>query len=50
MATRKPQENSLDAFFDPGTISVIGSLKEGFLGGYVVINSLLNAGFKGGDR
>lgn len=47
MAKREPQENSLNAFFDPQTIAVIGSLKEGLFGGYVVIKSLLNAGFKG---
>ena len=47
MANRKLKGNSLNPFFDPKTIAVIGSLKEGLFGGYVVINSLLNAGFKG---
>jgi acetyltransferase len=47
MVNRKLQENSLNSFFDPQTIAVIGSLKEGLFGGYVVIRSLLNAGFKG---
>lgn len=48
MANRKLKGNNLNPFFDPKTIAVIGSLKEGLFGGYVVINSLLNAGFKGG--
>jgi acyl-CoA synthetase (NDP forming) len=34
-------------FFEPRSIAVIGSLKEGFFGGYVVIKSLLNAGYRG---
>lgn len=41
------QENSLHSFFYPKTIAVIGSLKEGLFGGYVVIKSLLNAGYQG---
>ncbi len=45
--TNKNQDNSLNSFFDPQTIGVIGSLKEGLFGGYVVIKSLLNAGYKG---
>lgn len=47
MTDRELKENSLNSFFDPQTIAVIGSLKEGLFGGYVVIKSLLNAGFKG---
>ena len=38
---------ALSLFFEPRSIAVIGSLKEGFFGGYVVIKSLLNAGFSG---
>jgi acyl-CoA synthetase (NDP forming) len=34
-------------FFDPRSIAVIGSLREGLFGGYVVIKSLLNAGYRG---
>jgi len=41
------QGNNLEPFFDPRSIAVIGSLKEGLFGGLVVIKSLLNAGFKG---
>jgi acyl-CoA synthetase (NDP forming) len=34
-------------FFEPRSIAVIGSLREGLFGGYVVIKSLLNAGYSG---
>jgi acyl-CoA synthetase (NDP forming) len=34
-------------FFDPRSIAVIGSLREGLFGGFVVIKSLLNAGYRG---
>ena len=47
MANKKPERSGLTPFFDPRSIAVIGSLKEGFFGGYVVIKSLINAGFKG---
>ncbi len=47
MVNRKLYENSLDPFFDPQTIAVIGSLKEKLFGGYVAIRSLIKAGFKG---
>ena len=40
-------EVDLSHFFEPRSIAVIGSLKEGFFGGYVVIKSLLNAGYSG---
>jgi acyl-CoA synthetase (NDP forming) len=47
MALRNPKGSDLTPLFDPRSIAVIGLLKEGFFGGYVVIKSLLNAGFKG---
>ncbi|OGP73761.1 MAG: hypothetical protein A2V86_01290 [Deltaproteobacteria bacterium RBG_16_49_23] len=47
MPHKKPERSGLTPFFDPRSIAVIGSLKEGFFGGYVVIKSLINAGFKG---
>ncbi len=47
MALRKLDFLSLHPFFDPQSIAVIGSMREGLFGGYVVINSLLKAGFKG---
>ena len=37
----------LSCFFEPDRVAVIGSFREGFFGGYVITNSLLNAGFKG---
>lgn len=38
---------NLTSFFEAKSIAVIGSLRQSFFGGYVVIKSLLNAGFKG---
>lgn len=35
------------SFFDPNSIAVIASLREGWMGGYVIVKSLLNAGYKG---
>lgn len=37
----------LSHFFEPQSIAIIGSFREGFFGGYVVIKSLLNAGYTG---
>jgi acyl-CoA synthetase (NDP forming) len=37
----------LSSFFEPESLAVIGSLREGFFGGRVVVQALLNAGFKG---
>jgi acyl-CoA synthetase (NDP forming) len=34
-------------FFEPRSIAIIGSFREGVFGGYVVIKSLLNAGYTG---
>ncbi|MBW2205490.1 MAG: CoA-binding protein [Deltaproteobacteria bacterium] len=34
-------------FFEPRCIGIIGSFREGFFGGYTVVKSLLNAGYKG---
>ncbi len=48
MPNRKPQMCGLTPFFDPQSIAVIGSLKEGYFGGYVVVKTLLKAGFAGG--
>lgn len=41
------KKSDLKYFFEPKSIAVIGSFKEGFFGGYVVVKSLLNAGFAG---
>ena len=43
-----PQEkNPLSSFFEPRSVAIIGSLREGFFGGYVVIKTLQVAGFEG---
>ena len=34
-------------FFEPKAVAVVGSLREGFFGGYVVVKSLLEAGYSG---
>ena len=39
--------SDLSAFFEPKSIAVIGSFREGFFGGYVVIRSLIRGGYKG---
>jgi len=40
-------KSGLNLFFEPQSVAVIGSLREGYFGGYVVIKTLLNAGFAG---
>lgn len=40
-------ESPFSLFFEPESVAIIGSLKEGGFGGYVVIKSLLEAGFQG---
>src|SRR5512136_2406594 len=42
-----PERTDLSLFFEPQSVAVIGSLKEGYFGGYVVIKTMLNAGFIG---
>jgi acyl-CoA synthetase (NDP forming) len=41
------EKGVLSRFFEPDSIAVIGSFREGHFGGHVIANSLLNAGFKG---
>jgi len=41
------KKTDLSLFFEPESVAVIGSLREGYFGGYVVIKTLLDAGFKG---
>jgi acetate---CoA ligase (ADP-forming) len=43
----KPKKSDLTPFFEPEGVAVIGSFKEGVFGGYVVVKSLLEAGYKG---
>ncbi len=40
-------KSALSLFFEPQSVAVIGSLREGYFGGYVVIKTLLNAEFGG---
>jgi acyl-CoA synthetase (NDP forming) len=44
---RNLKKSDLRKFFEPEGLAVIGSFKEGVFGGYVVIKSLLEAGYKG---
>lgn len=41
------RSDNLSSFFEPESVAVIASLKEDWMGGYVVIKSLLNAGYMG---
>jgi acyl-CoA synthetase (NDP forming) len=40
-------ESDLSDFFEPRGIAIIGSFREGFFGGHVVVKSLLKAGYSG---
>ncbi|MEJ2724094.1 MAG: CoA-binding protein [Deltaproteobacteria bacterium] len=39
--------SQLHSFFEPRSIAIVGSFREAFFGGYVIVKSLLNAGYKG---
>ena len=45
--SKSDYRNDIGNFFDAQSIAVIGSFREGWFGGYVVIKSLMNAGYKG---
>jgi acetyltransferase len=45
--SRNQEKTVCHFFFEPQSVAVIGSLKEGYFGGYVVIKTLLNAEFGG---
>jgi acyl-CoA synthetase (NDP forming) len=51
MTTRSAHQshsrNDLRSFFDARSITIIGTFREGWFGGSVVIKSLMNAGYKG---
>ncbi len=47
MVQDQPKKSDLTPFFEPEGLAVIGSFKEGVFGGYVVIKSLMEAGYKG---
>jgi len=40
-------KKDLSCFFEPQAIAIIGSFREGFFGGHVIIKSLMGAGYKG---
>ncbi len=40
-------KSDLGLFFEPKSVAVFGSMKEGFFGGYVVVKTLLDAGYNG---
>ncbi len=44
---KKEELSSISRFFEPLGIAIIGSFREGHFGGYVVVRSLLEAGYKG---
>jgi acyl-CoA synthetase (NDP forming) len=41
------ERSAMELFFEPQSVAVVGSLKEGYFGGYVAIKTLLNAGYAG---
>src|SRR4030043_1711378 len=41
------ERSVLSLFFEPQSVAVVGALREGYFGGYVVVKTLLNAGFAG---
>jgi len=43
----RSEKSVLSLFFEPQSVAVVGSLREGYFGGYVVVKTLLNAGFGG---
>jgi len=43
----RSERSVLSLFFEPRSVAVVGSLREGYFGGYVVVKTLLNAGFAG---
>lgn len=46
--TRKlSHRESISNFFEPLSIAIIGSFREGFFGGYVIVKSLLGSGYSG---
>ena len=45
--SKTPENRDLSCFFEPRSIAVIGSFRESFFGGYVIVKSLLKAGYKG---
>jgi acyl-CoA synthetase (NDP forming) len=46
-ARKSRSRDDLRGFFEARSLAVIGTFREGWFGGFVVIESLLNAGYKG---
>ncbi|MFH0844725.1 MAG: CoA-binding protein [Pseudomonadota bacterium] len=47
MQLESTDRGGLARFFEPQSIAVIGSFRPGIFGGYMVVKSLLNAGYRG---
>ncbi len=45
--SKSPSAPGLSCFFEPRSIAVLGSFRKNFFGGYVLVKSLLKAGYKG---
>ncbi len=45
--SNKSENTRVDRFFNPRSVAIIGSFREGYFGGYVIVRSLLKAGYKG---
>lgn len=43
----KEKLSDISRFFDPSGVAIIGSFRAGYFGGYVIVRSLLKAGYKG---
>ena len=41
------KKSGMELFFEPQSVAIVGSLKEGYFGGYVAVKTLLNTGFAG---
>lgn len=39
--------SDVSRFFEPDSVAIVGSFREGYFGGYVIVRSLLNAGYQG---
>lgn len=46
MKEHRPGE-VLSRFFEPRSVAIFGSFRQGFFGGYVIVRSLQNAGYRG---
>jgi acetate---CoA ligase (ADP-forming) len=44
---RQAGDSPISRIFDPRNVAIIGSFREGYFGGYVIVKSLINAGYGG---